>query len=169
MIAEGVSRFGIAFISHLRGMYAGVAINTITKEKYVFRDPLGEKPLFYTFSRNNIWFSSEFLPLLKILNRPLKPNPEAFSNYFRFGYAEEPLTFDLEIHTVTRGSIMKIIDGNSMVLTAVLSGYDLDETSLPLQDLISVVNSEVVSSTVPIGLALSVGGDSSSLLFALEE
>ncbi len=56
-IYEAYIRYGVEFISHLRGMYA-VAIIT-PDEVILARDLFGKKPLYYTFDSGSLIFASE--------------------------------------------------------------------------------------------------------------
>jgi asparagine synthase (glutamine-hydrolysing) len=103
VIANGLEKYGIDFLARLRGMFSGILIDTLANKTYFFRDPLGEKPLFLHRSENELVISSEFTALFRLLNRPLKINPKAVSDYFRFGYVQEPDSFDREIVSVKRG------------------------------------------------------------------
>jgi asparagine synthase (glutamine-hydrolysing) len=169
VIANGLQKYGIGFLKQLRGMFAGVVIDLGTNSSYIFRDPLGEKPLFYYRDDDQFVVASEFTALLRILNRPLKLNPRAVADYFRFGYVQEPRTFDMEIFSVKRGAVIEVREGNQFAEISSLEGYDLDETSIKLPDLLDVLNREVSFSTVPTGLALSAGVDSTSLLYAMSK
>ena len=169
VIANGLEKHGLHFLKNLRGMYAGIAINTRTKSTYVFRDPLGEKPLFYSKTETQLIFCSEFSALMKFLNRPLRLNPSALSDYFRFGYVQEPQSFDTAVFAVKRGVVLEVSGDRNFKEIMNLIGYDESEISLELPELLQVINREVSFSTVPTGLALSAGVDSTSLLFAMSK
>lgn len=169
VIANGLARFGISFLSKLRGMYAGVAINLKSNSMYIFRDPLGEKPLYYSYENDELVLASEFSALLKMLHRPLQLNRYALSNYLRFGYVEEPWTFDEKIHSVQRGCVLEIGNDSKLHDVMPILGYDEQELSLKLPELLEILNQEVSFSTVPTGLALSAGVDSTSLLYAMSK
>jgi asparagine synthase (glutamine-hydrolysing) len=169
VIANGLEKYGIDFLNRLRGMFAGVVIELQTNTTYIFRDPLGEKPLFYFRDDDQFVVSSEFTALLKMLNRPLKLNSKAISDYFRFGYVQEPETFDTEIFSIKRGVVIELREGNQFAEVRSMDGYNDDEVSVNLPDLLDVLNREVSFSTVPTGLALSAGVDSTSLLYAMSK
>jgi asparagine synthase (glutamine-hydrolysing) len=169
VIANGLEKYGIDFLMRLRGMFAGVVIELKTNTTYIFRDPLGEKPLFYSQTDDQFVVASEFTALLRMLNRPLKLNPKAITDYFRFGYVQEPETFDSDVFSIKRGVVLKMLEENQFVEVGSLEGYDDDELSADLPDLLDVLNREVSFSTVPTGLALSAGVDSTSLLYAMSK
>lgn len=169
VIANGLEMLGLDFLKKLRGMYAGIAVNMRSKKTYLFRDPLGEKPLFFAKDADNLVFASEFTALLKHLERPLSLNPSAISEYFRFGYVEEPNTFDRDIYSVKRGVVLEIGNDSSISKVMDLVGYDDSETAMTLPELLQTLNGEVSYSTVPTGLALSAGIDSTSILYAMSK
>lgn len=169
VIANGLQKDGIKFLTRLRGMFAGVVIDTLTKKTYFFRDPLGEKPLFLHRSKDELVISSEFTALFRILNRPLRLNSKAMTDYFRFGYVQEPDSFDREIISVKRGVVLELSEDSNLTEILRLDGYDEAETELSLFDLLGEINRQVTYTTVPTGLALSAGVDSTSLLYAMSK
>lgn len=169
VIANGLEKFGLDFLKKLRGMYAGIAIDTRGRKTYIFRDPLGEKPLFFTKNGTDLVIASEFTALLKQLGRPLSLNSLAISDYFRFGYVEEPNTFDRDIFSVKRGIVLEVREDSSLTEVMDLVGYDDSEMAFTLPELLHTLNEEVSYSTVPTGLALSAGIDSTSILYAMSK
>jgi asparagine synthase (glutamine-hydrolysing) len=167
VIADGLSAVGLSFFKSLRGMFAGIALDVEAKHMYVFRDPLGEKPLFYHLAGEVLSLASEFKALLKIISRPIKLNLDAVESYFRFSYNEEPTTFDQQIFPFPKGSVIRFdLDSMRQEHILDLTGVDETEISLTLKELIEVVLDEQLDVDVPAGLALSGGVDSNALLFA---
>lgn len=167
VIADGVERFGISFLSHLRGMFAGLIFDLGSNQLFIFRDPLGEKPLFISVENGVLSIASEFKALLKILHRDLILNEDAVASYFRFGYAEEPHTFDVLIKPFPKGHVVRYDLGTlESKVELTLEGYSEAELLLPLSDLLEIVLDEQLAVEVPAGLALSGGVDSNALLIA---
>lgn len=167
VIADGLSKFGIGFLSKLRGMFACVALDLDSQEYFVFRDPLGEKPLFTYTDENGVYISSEFMSLKKNLQSNIDINYAAVADFFRFGYHDEPATFDNRIKSFPPGAVQRInIEDRSFEPIMSLTGFDNSETGLRLSELIEVILDESLESQVPTGLALSSGIDSTSLLYA---
>ena len=167
VLVNGISKNGIRFLDNIRGMFAGIILDTLEKKVYIFRDPMGEKPLFINIESDLITLSSEFSSLMKLLSRPLAINSAAVASYFRFGYAEEPETFDLHVNAIEKGVVFSI---NLLDLTIreefILDGYSVDETKLSLQDILSQIYDQILYTEVDSALALSSGIDSTSLLVA---
>jgi asparagine synthase (glutamine-hydrolysing) len=164
-IANGIESLGIDFLQHIRGMYVIFIIDSFSENLYIARDPLGEKPLFYTFIQNNLYFSSEFTPLLTVNPLSQKINLNAIGDFFRFGYIEEPKTMHCEIFALNRGGCYVFAKSSSKpTLVLELIGYNKTELELQLPQLLGVLASEVGRSDVKSALALSGGIDSSAAL-----
>ena len=167
IVIEGVAKFGVAFLKELRGMFAGLILDKYSNKVFLFRDALGEKPLFINSDNNMITISSEFDSMMKILGRPITLNSTAVISYFRFGYAEEPETFDLHVKSIPRGSVYSIdLSDGSLKREFSLEGYNLDEMGATLPELLNLIYEETLYTEVPSALALSGGIDSSSLFVA---
>ncbi len=87
--------WGEKFIEMLEGMFSIVIYNKKTKEINLYRDRFGIKPLYYFFDNDYFIFSSEFLPLIKIINK-IKLNKnlnyESIHNFLYCGYNYENTT-----------------------------------------------------------------------------
>jgi len=167
VIANGLSSHGITFVNNLRGMFAGIVINLDSNQMYVFRDALGEKPLFYNLEEGVLSIASEFKALLKLIRRPIDLDYDAVESYFRFSYNEEPSTFDKKIVPFPKGAVIQFdLDSLKQERLLDLPGYDESESKLPLHELIELILDEQLDVDVPAGLALSGGVDSNALLVA---
>ena len=167
-IVNGIELLGIDFLTHIRGMYVIFIIDTYSEKLYIARDPLGEKPLFYTFVQNKLYFSSEFTPLLNVNPLSHKLNTNAIGDFFRFGYIEEPKTMHCEIFALDRGGCYVFTKSSSKpTLVLELIGYNETELELDLDHLLRILASEVGRSDVKSALALSGGIDSSAALALL--
>ena len=58
VILNGLSTIGASFINKLRGQFAIAFYDSRKRRLTLARDRLGQKPLFYKISKNNITFSS---------------------------------------------------------------------------------------------------------------
>lgn len=165
LVAEGLAKNGPKFLRDLRGMYVLICIDLLEDKVFIARDPIGEKPLFYTQKDRTIFFSSEFKNLLETNPLSGNINPQSISNYFRFGYIEEPYTIHEKILAFDRGSCMSWSrESTQLKFEFALVGYDDDELNLSLDELLMILAKEVGNSGVKSGLALSGGVDSSGAL-----
>ena len=72
VILTGVMELGIEFVKKMNGIFAFALWDTKEQKLYLFRDPMGVKPLFYTWCGEELIFASE---LKGIFAHPL-PKPE---------------------------------------------------------------------------------------------
>jgi asparagine synthase (glutamine-hydrolysing) len=170
VLADGFSKIGFKFLHELRGMFAGLIFDTVTEKVIVFRDSLGEKPLFYSQSDEGFIVASEFSAVLKQLKRPLAIDQIGLADYFRLGYIEEPRTIDRGISAFSPGTVCEFsLSPPTKINHESLSGFSMEEIEQPLEDLISHLIKESGETEVPSALALSGGIDSSSLLLQLKQ
>lgn len=166
-LADGLEKLGIGFIKSLRGMFAGFAISLQEGRIYCFRDPIGEKPLFYTRANGVLEFASEVNALASNANCEKHLNSKAIMSFLQFGYVEEPETIYSEIRSVDRGCIFEIDDSATQLnLIDVIDPSQYEENDMPLRDLILEIVEEQFSYRDKSSLLLSSGVDS-SLLFKL--
>lgn len=167
VLAEGVSKIGIEFLSELRGMFAGIVVDTSRNRYFIVRDALGEKPLFMVNQGNDLYVASEFMSILSMIDRPLKLRHESVESFLRLNYVEEPFTFDKEINHVPKGSVLEVdVLTGTCTRVLLLQGYSAEDATRTLDGLIEEILSETLSTEVATGLALSGGLDSNALLIA---
>lgn len=76
VILTGVMEMGPEFVKKMNGIFAFAVWDTAGQKLYLFRDPMGVKPLFYTWCGEELIFASE---LKGIFAHPL-PKPEVDRN-----------------------------------------------------------------------------------------
>jgi asparagine synthase (glutamine-hydrolysing) len=162
---------GIDCITHLNGMYAFALWDSRKRILYLARDPFGIKPLFYTWFKGALWFSSEIKALLRIPDFTGRPNLEAFYHYLSFDYIPGALTAFENIHELRPGHLMTIHAD-----TAVQSSKRFFDIGYPINPKLSeeeavdqarrlcyeAVERHLISD-VPVGVMLSGGIDSSAM------
>lgn len=65
-ILNAYLKWGINFVDHLDGKFAIAIYDERTKQLVLVRDPMGVKPLYYTYHNGNVLFSSEIKSLSHI-------------------------------------------------------------------------------------------------------
>ena len=104
--------YGIRCFKMLEGMFSFCIYNLNNKELIVVRDPFGIKPLFYKFSKNKFFISSEKNVFLKN-NIQGKLNHSALASYLHHGiYQNSQSTFFSEIKSLLPGHFVKIKKNN---------------------------------------------------------
>jgi len=176
VVLNGYLEYGINFFSKLRGMWAGVLYDKKKNILILIRDYFGIKPLYYAQHNGQLYFASEMKGITSLLSN-LQPNTENFFQFFNLGYFISPQTCYRNIKKLKPGDILiwnfkkrtlqrienNLIDNNNLEPNY----FDSFKQSVKAlnEQLINSVRAHFVSS-VPVGLLLS-GGTDSSLLAAL--
>ncbi len=163
-------------LTRLRGMFAMALWDARRKRLLLARDPMGIKPLYYYQSDKNFIFASEVRTLLQTGLVPKKIDCTGALSYLAFGSVYEPWTIVQGVRAVPPGNVL-IVEKGSLVMREYWSPLDSavsdgagDESSgngTGKGDLTAILRQAVLShlvSDVPVGVFLSGGIDSSSLV-----
>jgi len=165
--------YGMKFLNRLHGMFAFAIWDTVDKNLILARDRMGVKPLYYAFYQNAIYFASEQKALFTA-GIPLEISENGLDEYFfnRFVAGENTLY----------NRVKKLLPGHYMVLEN--NGYttfkkwwnlksEIENYSLiknPKEWFEEIFFDSVklrMVSDVPVGVLLSGGLDSCSILSSL--
>lgn len=160
------------------GMFAGALWDTTTRELLLFRDRMGEKPMYYAILPDGLAFASEPRALAQVAGIDRSYDPQAIASYLRVGYVPAPLSIWRGIRKLNPGTILRWRDGKVTItpwwdLRAVAArglsqpfGGGIEAATDALADALGeAVNLQQVAD-VPLGAFLS-GGIDSSLMVAL--
>ena len=170
------SQWGEDCLSKLNGMFAFAIYDDKRKKIFLARDRAGEKPLFYYFKNNTLYFASELKSLLSNPNLPRTLDHTSFDSYLEMGYvagdksilknynklqAAHALTYQLHDNKL---NIWKYWNIPKFVNTY----KDIEENKLleELELLLYEAVSHQLVADVPVGVLLS-GGVDSSLITAI--
>lgn len=78
--------YGPQMCSHLRGMFAFALWNTRSRQLFLARDHLGQKPLYVYRDHEKLLFGSELKAILAHPNVDRSISPEAVEDYLTFGF-----------------------------------------------------------------------------------
>ena len=161
-------------LRQLEGMYSFAFYDTVSKELFCARDPIGEKPFYYAFDQQNRRFSfcSEIKGLLKLPFVDKSINHDAIYDYLKFLYVPAPNTMYQGISELEPGHILSF---NTTDFTLrVYPYYDLESelgnvavSDKPFDDFKTLFDQSVerrLRSDVPINILLSAGLDSNAIL-----
>ena len=174
VILAAYAMWGEQCVQHLDGMFAFAIWDEREQCLFAARDRFGEKPFFYCTLNNQFAFASEMKSLWAI-GVPKTVNKNMLYNYLSVGYVVNPRdlaeTFFNDIVRIPPAHILKL-SKNSKQLT--LSRYWTVETLAPtISDHDSITHfterfddsvRKRLRSDVPIGVSLSGGLDSASIL-----
>jgi asparagine synthase (glutamine-hydrolysing) len=99
--------WGKACLDRIRGMFAFCVYDQYSRKAFLARDPFGIKPLNYSFTNNQFFFSSEIMPLNKLV-KSTNIDFEAINSYLRLGYIPDPLTGFKEIKKLEPGHWLEV-------------------------------------------------------------
>lgn len=169
VVANGLEKYGTKALKDLRGMFAGIAIDSSLGASYVFRDSLGEKPAYWSSFRGGIQIASEATALVGLDKGEFALSDQAISDFFRFGYVEEPKTIYSGVEAVGRGAVWRVdLSNRRLVRCESLQGFSDEEIGVPLRDLLDIVFQEQACIEERSAVALSGGVDSTALACGLK-
>jgi asparagine synthase (glutamine-hydrolysing) len=149
-------------------MFAFVLWDSERRELLAARDPLGVKPLYYTFQDGTFIAASEVRAVLAHPAVARELDPEAAVEYLAFGSVSGDRTLVAGVRKLLPGHGLRLRNGRLEIFeywdalpTAAHVSSDQLERSL-LQEVEDAVAASMVSD-VPIGLMLSGGLDSSTI------
>lgn len=162
--------YGLGMLERLRGMFALAFWDTRRQELLLARDRLGIKPLYYAQTAQGVVFASEIKALLAAGMVDPTPQMTALAAFLRMGSVPGPLTAAAGVQELPPGCLLRIRNGTLGLsryweLPPPEPGrYDAAAVAAELrQRLVDAVESHLVSD-VPLGVFLSGGLDSSSLV-----
>ena len=163
-----LDRDGDAALTSLWGMFAGAYFRCGSGELMLFRDRLGQKPLYYYQHGDCLYFASEPKAILAGLDHRPEPNPEAMAHYFYLGYVPDQCSAFSGIEKLQAGHALKIgPDFNYRPWR----WYDPDQVEVVSEDQLETLFLDAVRlrmiSDVPLGAFLSGGLDSSLVVAAM--
>jgi len=166
VIIAAYLKWGVEFVSHLRGMFAIALLDDETL--YLFRDRLGKKPLFYLYDKSFI-FASEIKALVPFLQK-VEMDEDALLSYLSFLAPAPPFTFFKNIKKLAAGEYLLFQNGQLEVkryfdLLDVMPNLitDKDEAVFSVQKMIEESINIRLNSDVPMASLLSGGIDSATI------
>lgn len=182
VIAHLYEDLGDAFLRELSGMFAIALWDETRKKLLLARDRAGEKPLYYWRSGNAFAFGSEIKALLKHPAVGRETDPEAVKQYMFYGYVPAPRSIFSGIRKLPAGCRMTIQNGAERIepywqLKDFLrapgapraSRKDFDAAIPPLRSRLREAALSRLVSDVPLGVFLSGGVDSSTLVALMSD
>jgi asparagine synthase (glutamine-hydrolysing) len=167
---------GVEMLSELRGMFGLCIWDETDRVLLLARDRMGKKPLYWSRRDGALFFGSELKALLAAIGRPPELSRAALAKYLAYGYIPAP-------HTIFTG-IQKLEPGHALVFVrgavSVRRYWDVPlaaEGPIPsareareeLRRLLSLAVKRRLMSDVPLGVFLSGGIDSASIVAMMAE
>lgn len=166
---------GEDFPKLLRGMFAFALWDAKGRRLLLARDQFGVKPLYYALSGGILYFASELKALRLVAGLCGELDPAALDYYFTYLYIPAPLTVYRGVNKLEPASLLVFKNGVARVkkywrLETGVEKEKPEEFYLEgIRGLLSGSVKEQLVSDVPLGLLLSGGVDSASLLAFMAE
>ncbi|MBZ5703474.1 MAG: asparagine synthase (glutamine-hydrolyzing) [Acidobacteriia bacterium] len=181
VLVHGWEEWGEDCLHELRGMYAFALLDlrgqVLTPQLFLARDPLGIKPLYYTQTREGLFFASEVRALLAG-GVAKELSPDALTSYLLFGSVSEPVTLIENVFSVPPGHSILLLVPDRRQLPRPRPWWDVRRSPAArdpkrprefagavraLRPLLEDAVRAHLIADVPVGLFLSSGLDSSAI------
>ncbi len=166
---------GTRMFAELNGMFAFALWDGNRKQLHLVRDPFGVKPLFYAWHRGKVYFGSEIKSILQVADFPRKVDLQALHDFLTFDYIPGAQTAFEGIKEVPPGHAMTIgLDGRVQEERFWEPSYNEDDSITEAQaiaasrDLLDQAVHRQLVADVPIGVLLSGGMDSSTVVALMQ-
>lgn len=162
---------GPDMVRELNGIFAYAIWDARRQELHLARDPFGVKPLFYARHGERFLFASEIKSILQDARIPRRPNLQALHDFLTFDYVPGDQTAFAGIEEVPAAHRV-CIDRNGQVKSERYFdlSFDTDESIQEpaavtrVRELLDVAVKRQLVADVPVGVLLSGGLDSSTLV-----
>ncbi len=169
VVLKSYQEWGDKCLHKFNGMWAFVIYDQITKKIFGARDRFGVKPFYYYKDNNSFIFASEIKAIKEVLTNSLSINDKTLFNYLSFNRTDyDNTTFYNEIHKIPHGHCFTISKDKKFKLK---KWYDLKSNcnKEPInadryRELFTSAIKLRMRSDVPVGVCLSGGLDSSSII-----
>lgn len=173
-LLHGVARLGLdALLGQVSGMYAFAVLDRRRRRLSLVRDGFGVKPLYLRRGQGQLAFASEVRAFAHDGRGKPGANPGFVASYLHIGWVPSPQTAFAGVTKLTPGTILELdLDSGSettrefyRVTPEVLrAGLDDDQLLELFRERLNWVVRRQLISDVPVGMFLSGGLDSSSIL-----
>src|SRR3989449_3753870 len=107
VIVHAYEEDGPDFVKRLNGMFAIALWDDRRRRLLLYRDRLGEKPLYYTVARGRLVFASELKALLEDPSVDRAISPEALRAYLTFEYNPDRQTIFPDVVRLPPGTLLQ--------------------------------------------------------------
>jgi len=179
IVVQAYQAWGEACVERLHGMFAFAIVEMPQGKQgpptaiFLARDPLGIKPLYYSYSGGTFLFASEVRTLLASGCVSSELCPESISAYLLFGSVCEPMTLVNGIRSLPPGHSLRIPVGTSVEAPKpkrywpAKTPHASDSRASSARKVRELLENAVAShliADVPVGVFLSSGIDSTAIV-----
>lgn len=177
VLLHGFEEWGMeALLTRLKGMFAFTIYDDKSKMLWAARDRFGIKPFYYYFDQQRLIFASEIKAIAACNQIEKEINHQALADFFIYSYVPNPNTIWKNIHKLPPAHYFSVCASNP--IPNVKQYWQLQTNNLVIQEkeaiekayeLIHQATQQHLVSDVPVGLFLSGGYDSTTLLMHATE
>lgn len=174
VLLAAYQKWGAACLDKLIGMFAFIIWDESEKKAFVARDRFGVKPLYFHQKQDGTLLLASEIKALHAARAPRVPNEKTWATYLALGlYDHSSETFWKDINSLQPGHCLEWKDNETKISCwydlAERSGSEFDRRSENevAEEYLSLMKESVrfrFRSDVPVGVSLSGGLDSSTLL-----
>ena len=161
-------------VRELNGMFAFAAWDRARQRLTLARDRIGIKPLYYYEGKGRLLFASELSALMRAPGVPAALDPAALDDYFTWFYIPGRQSVYRAVRRLPEAHVMVVEDGRSTRTRYWSLSYPREAKRRPLEHYAEGYREQLkrsvtmqLCSDVPLGIFLSGGLDSGSLVAAL--
>ena len=161
---------GIGFVSKLNGIFAFALFDRTRKKLFLVRDPLGVKPLVYATSGDSLAFGSEAKAVLASGLVAAELDETSLHLAMNVRYVPGERTFFRGIRRLPPGHVLEYADGKTRQFSYATTDWSPDhrltrgEWLEGIRDHYQAAVERQLLSDIPVGISLSGGVDSSSIV-----
>tara|TARA_B110000027_G_scaffold63250_1_gene67854 strand:- start:245 stop:2122 length:1878 start_codon:yes stop_codon:yes gene_type:complete len=168
VIMKSYQQYGLKFVKKLRGMFSLVIFDNNLNKTFIFRDPLGQKPLYYCKTKIGLILSSEIKDILyinKFFDQKILENNKTVFEYLLRGWTDSSnSTFYKNIFSFPAGCHGEI--KNEKIKVKKYWNLKSDRKKIFNPDVfkkkfINNIKSHITPFNLPVAITLSGGIDSS--------
>lgn len=170
-------------VERLNGMFAFAVWDKKTRDLWLARDRLGEKPLYWAQRNGRVTFASQARALHRLNDFDLQIDAAAVATFMQHGYIPSPYCIFRDARHLVPGSVVRFNANRDAQVIRYWSPADCyaraadTETSVPagheaadaLEEMLRDAVERRLVSDVPVGVFLSGGLDSSSIVALMAE
>jgi asparagine synthase (glutamine-hydrolysing) len=171
VIVHAYEEYGENCVSRFRGMFGFALWDMKKKQLLLARDRFGIKPLYYSMEGGELVFGSEIKSILIHPSVKTEADSSAMSDFLTLRYVPGEKTFFRGVSKILPGHVLTWKNGNAKVSRYWQANFEEDQ-QVPERDFLDGFRDAVQShlmSEVPLGVFLSGGMDSSSIVAIMSQ
>ncbi len=175
VVMHAYEEYGEDCLKYFNGMFAFALWDSREEKLFLARDRFGKKPLYYALFDNQFIFGSELKTILKHPAVRKEIDLGAVSKYLAYEYVPSPHSIFKNIYKLEAGTKLSFKNAKPAVsrywdLRLPQKGrFDLKSAEIRLCELLKEAVKRRLISDVPLGVFLSGGIDSSSIVSMMAE